>query len=423
MIKYKQNYFFERGHGMKDGHSGHGLAFAALRGAVVFIFFLGLSKLTSFSIKALSVIGSERDLFKSLPNWAIYLTCTVGAILIYNSFASSFSVYDRRTRNEFIEAKADGVRFLRNIKAIISSPKFITEAAASISLVAIVSLAGAFPEVGGIFFSDGSQNAGFFPALILSPICFIELLLAKYEALRYWHKLEREKDIEKLDTPHRFILRIAVVVVLYPTIFPFSPLLVFIIWSFISVIVGVTNAIGVISAIAAVLMIILLVLCISLLAAMSKRKKFIKALLLIAVEKGYTVSKITHPYSCFLASSKRCGFILEAEGKKYDCVIISTLHRTTPLIFASPTDAYFRHRIGTKNHHFTVNHNVEFYPTGEGKQLVIVNPMPKNRVFIEDGPIGSQVISGDKLWGFILYDGTSFLSALERECLGRENGE
>jgi hypothetical protein len=156
---------------------------------------------------------------------------------------------------------------------------------------------------------------------------------------------------------------------------------------------------------------------------MSKRKKFIKALLATVAQKGHTVSEITNPYLSFLKSAKRCGFVLEADGKRYDCVIISTLHRTTPLIFTSPTDAYFRHRIGSKNHHFTVNHNIEFYPNGEGKQLVIVNPMPKNRVFIEDGPLETQVISGDKLWSFVLYDATSFLSAIDRDCLGRENGD
>ena len=408
---------------MAEKNSERTTASSAMRGAITFTAFLALSKLTSLCIKALSVLGSERGLFKSLPNFAIYITCTVGAILIFNSFASAFSVYDRNARYEFIESEYRDIRFLRDLRQILSSKEFIAEAAVCITLIFTVSLAGVFPEIGGIFFPDGSKRAGLFPALILTPICFAVLLLAKYEAMRYWHKLEREKDIEKLDSPGRFVIRVAVIVILYPIIFPFSPLLVFMIWSLISIIVGVTNSLGVITAIAAAVAIILTVLGISLLSAISKRKKFIKALKSITGERGYTLSEITHPYLCFIKSTQRCGFILETEGQKYDCIIISTLHKRTPLIFKSPTDAYFRHRIGSKNHHFTVNHNIEFYPNGEGKQLVIVNPMPKNRVFIEDGPLETQVISGDKLWSFVLYDATSFLSAIDRDCLGRENGD
>jgi hypothetical protein len=151
------------------------------------------------------------------------------------------------------------------VKKILLSRQFIAEAVTSLTLVFIVAAAGVLPEIGGIFFSDGSKRAGLFPALILTPICFIVLLLAKYEAMRYWHKLEREKDIEKLDSPVRFAVRIFVIIILYPLVFPLSPLLVFMIGSLLSVIIGLTNALGVISAILAVIAIILLVLGISLL--------------------------------------------------------------------------------------------------------------------------------------------------------------
>ena len=408
---------------MDERKTGRTISSSAMRGAVTFAAFLALSKLTSLCIKAICVLGDEKGFFKSLPNFVIYITCTVGAVLIFNSFASAFAVYDRGARNEFIESEYNDIRFFKDVKGILVSPQFITEAAVSLTLIFIVSAAGVFPEIGGIFFPDGSKRAGLFPALILTPICFFVLLLSKYEAMRYWHKLEREKDIEKLDNPMRYAVRILIIVILYPIIFPLSPLLGFMIGSLISIIIGVTNALGAISAILAVISIILLILGVSLLCAMSKRRKFIKALRAAVSKKGYTVSEITNPYISFVRSTKRCGFILEANGERFACTVISTLHKRIPLIFTSPTDAYFRHRIGSKNHHFTLNHNIEFYPAGEGKHLLIVNPMPKNRVFIEDGTLEAQVVSGDKLWSFILYDAASFLSAIDRDCLGRENGD
>ena len=106
-------------------------------------------------------------------------------------------------------------------------------------------------------------------------------------------------------------------------------------------------------------------------------------------------------------------------------------------------------RIGTKNHHVTSMSVFEYHFDGEGDKIIIVNPVPK-RIFVamdehlegaqyneycDTGTLASvlrshskeakstrELVPGDKIWGYAVYNTTSFVSAVDRKCLGRYNG-
>ena len=394
---------------------------AAIARAVGSVFgLLVIGALLSVITKAHSAVGGTNGLLSSFPNYATYITIAIGHFFIYNSFVLAFSAFDKEERERFLDTAGKQVYFGEEIGKIIRSASFITEALATAVLLSLTALLGAFSCFGRIFYEDGRWDGGWFPIVVLVPVCLVLLLLSKYEARRYWVSLKLIGEVEaKLDRPWRLFFRLALICILYPTVFPFSPLLVFIIWNFISVIIKVTDTITVFGTIAAIIALFIIVYVISLLSVTRKRKKFLRSLRAVCAENGYTVSEPKAPYSAFI-KTRPTSFLLEAEGKKYECILIPTLHKRTPFIVNSATGGYFRHRIGSKNHHFTINHTIDFFGSGEGERIVILSPTPKY-VLIVEGKIEKRLVSGDKLWDFIIYSEESFISAIDRHCLGRTN--
>ena len=96
------------------------------------------------------------------------------------------------------------------------------------------------------------------------------------------------------------------------------------------------------------------------------------------------------------------------------------LHRGTYLYFTSSTDAYFRHRIGTENHHFTIKHTVEYGILTEGKKCIIISPMPKH-IYVEEGGAVRELFVGDRVWDYTVYNMSGFINAIDRDCLDKYN--
>ena len=393
---------------------------AMMRAVVTSLGLLAIGALLSFSARAQAVISGKDGILAGLPNFAIYLTISIGDLFILNSLVKTFAYYDKEAREIFLADSPREVFFGESVASIFKSRIFWIEAAVTVGLVSLIALIGGFPCFGRIFFEDGRWDGGWFPAAILAPCTFILLLLAKYEARRYWVALSLIGEVEKkLDSPLRFIGRIAVIVILYPVIFPFSPLIAYVAWNFVAVIIQVTNAFSLIGTILGILVLTTLVYIISFASASSKRKKFLKRVSEICAENGYEVALPRHP-SLAILRTRALSFKLTAEGKDYDCTLLPTLHKRTPFVINSATGGYFRHRIGTKSHHYTINHNIDFYPSSEGERIVILSPTPKY-ILISEGKYENKLTSGDRVWNFVIYSEESFASALDRKCLGRAN--
>ena len=169
-----------------------------------------------------------------------------------------------------------------------------------------------------------------------------------------------------------------------------------------------------------ILLIFATVWMIPFLRGISKRKKFIKQLKAVCESHEFELSEITHPFISFIKPRTEENFKISRGGKEYHCAFVSTLHRGTYLYFTSGTDAYFRHRIGTENHHFTIKHHIEFGILGDGKKCLIISPMPKH-IFVEEGGKMRELFAGDKIWGYTVYNMSGFINAIDRDCLDRSN--
>ena len=159
-------------------------------------------------------------------------------------------------------------------------------------------------------------------------------------------------------------------------------------------------------------------------------------------------------------SREECNFTLEYEGKVFSCRLIGSWWQRAPLHFISKKHAIYLHKVGTRNRFFSYECHFNYAFEGEGDKLLIVCPMPRwlfasvdntdKIVTPEDLSTSSMISSyryggsrrqqssfgiskrtseysraleaGDKIWGYAIYNTTSFISAIDRKCLGRYNG-
>lgn len=395
------------------------VAFYAFRGVIVFIWFFLISKLTTMLalFQAYAVTSKDGGIFAGLSDGAltyvVFITASAAAVFIFNSVCLMFYTFDRDELENFLESGIDSVSFISELKAIFKTPHLLAELIATITAVVITALVGGFFEIGSIFFESGHRS-GWFPLVIMTPICLFIFVNAKYEAKRYWIYLNRIGELERVTAPSRFYKRFLLIFFLYPLLFPYSPLLGFIAYSAITIIVSLFGALTVVGFIVLVTAVLLYTLIIPALKRSSRTKKLVKSINDISEREGYEIEWIN-------ASSETkngCKFNLRYEGKEFNCLIIGSRRRGVPLIFTSATNAYFEYRLGTKEHHISMHRHIDFFLHGEGTKILIINPSPKH-VFVTDGVKMQRLSSADRIWNHTVHDDVSFLGAMDRKCLDK----
>ncbi len=391
--------------------------FTALRGGCIALAFIILSALTTFIIKAATV--SAGSYFREWENYLIYIFCTASSVLIFNSFALTFAYSDKAQFDLFLKRENKEVSFFSEMKYIFSSALLRTEILTSLIIISLAAALGAFPQIGGMFPEPYTMSAGgWFPVVTLVPVCLILSILSKYEAARFYYKLYIEGDREKLSTPVFFIIRLSLVIFLYPIALPLAPALIYAIVSLFAIFAEISAILSVIGTIFAIMLLIFIIWGIKVLRGISKRKKFLKRIAATAKEKGYILSDLKNPYRSFATSKNQCSFSLELDGKCFDCIVISTLWKLVPLVFTSPTNAHFLHKFGTKDHGFEIKHTIDFYHTDIGEKIIIVDPSPK-KVFVSENNKTKRLYSADRIWKTAFHDSDSFIGCMDRKCLDR----
>ncbi len=342
------------------------------------------------------------------------IVCTVFSVLSYHSFSFAFAYGNRLHIEEFITREDKTIHVSRELRLMLTTPSALLELLGTLSFVLAATLLGACSSIGTMF--PVPIQGTWFPAVTLTPLCAAISLHARYEAARHFERLERENGLDKLLSRKWLPLRVLLLLLLYPITAPMAPLLAFVVLSIASIFAKVTALLTILGAIAAAALLILLVWGCKVLCGCYKRKRFIKRMQRSAQAHGYTVHRLVDPYRSFATSRNACTFTLMGEEEEIDCVVISTLNRRTPLIFTSPTDAQFLHRIGTKNHGVSLRHTFEFYHKGEGARVIIVDPSPKEVFVAEDGR-EKRVYCADVIWKMPVHDADSFIGCLERHCL------
>ena len=390
-----------------------------LQGAAVFLWTLIVKLLTMLTVYAGA--ASSESIFRDLPNQLIHLFVILAGLLIYNSVLRLIYLFDRGERAEYIELRDEQFRFSREIGAIIRSRSFWLQNATAMPLFAVAAMLGAYPDIGGIILGNGHLNTplcNIISTVILVPVLFTIGIFTRYEVKRYWIVLEKRQDTERIEKVSSFVWQAIFITVAYPLIIPMAPLLLFAIINIFSILFGLFDALSIIGTVAVVILLVLTIYVIPLLNGMRKRHKFIKQLKAVCQRCGYELSEIQRPYKSFLHPEIGSSFTVSKGDKEYNCAFVSTLHRGTWLSFISDTDAYFRHRIGTKNHHFTINHHIEYGIRGKGRKCIIISPLPKHIFAESDGSV-REILPGDRIWDYTVYNMSGFINAIDRNCLDK----
>ena len=242
--------------------------------------------------QAYAVTSKDGGIFAGLSDdaltYVVFITASVAAVFIFNSVCLMFYTFDRDELENFLESGNDSISFISELKAIFKTPHILAELIATISAVVITALVGGFFEIGSIFFESGHRS-GWFPLVIMTPICLFIFVNAKYEAKRYWIYLNRIGELERVTAPSRFYKRFLLIFFLYPLLFPYSPLLGFIAYSALTIIVSLFGALTVVGSIVLVTAILLYAFVIPAVKRSSRTKKLIRAIKNIAEREGYGI--------------------------------------------------------------------------------------------------------------------------------------
>ncbi len=394
-------------------------SFYCIRGFLIFVSFFVISKLTTLSTTLFSLPygGETSPIYGTLPNPVVYIICSVAAIFIFNSVSLAFATFDRNEMKNFLEREETQIHLTKEIANILKTPHLIIEIAVSLVFTAITALIGGFYEIGGIFF-DSTHRGGWFPTVILLPICFAISIFAKYEARRYWIKLNRENNLEKVTRPYALVLRMIIILFMYPLLFPLAPIMAAAVYSAFAILFTLFKTLTIVGIIIVLILIPIIFVLIPYLKFISRRRRFFKKMKRIANTEGYTVSNLKDAYAYFKKSGRTCSFDLALGDATYNCIVISTSRRGVPLVFESPTNAHFEHRLGTDGHNLSMKRNVDLFPRGDGKKILIVLPSPKH-VFVTDGIKRKRLSQSEKLWEYTIHDDASFLGTMSRKSLDK----
>ncbi len=384
------------------------------KGIFAGIFALVVKQLTAFI--TLSFYTGE-FVVGDIPNFAICIVLFLSSILVYSSAFRVVFSFDMSAATDYLTCTSEGDTAKR---ALFLNRTFIPEAVGASLITSLFAVFGSAFEIAGMFhFGDGKSrfSEGIIPFAVTLIITSLASLLSRYEACRFWRSLEKEKNLESVTNKFKILLRVLAVFMIYPLATPFLPLAFFMLVTlFQAVPLFITGpiAIGILAAL------ILSVIVIKYILTVKIRKNFFLRVRDVVRQHGFEISDIQNPYISLLRTRRKCTFTVKTKKETFDCIVIGRIRRGVPVCFTTGSLGYFRYRIGTKKHNITFERYFEYDTSGEGKKILIICPSPKH-AFICDGETGKEkrLYNSDKLWEFVAYEDEAFISALDRECLGK----
>lgn len=356
----------------------------------------------------------------NIPSQFFYAFAVLGMLLALNSLFSTFTLYDRAAADEFAKRKPDSIRFGSEIKLILKTPAFWLSTLPVLIFTIIFAFFGGFSET-ALLFLPASSAAVPSLALILSvcvlvPIFFLISLFSEYETRRYRLELMEKREIGKHESLVKFILKLLVVCIMYPLVFPYAPYLLFMLVSFFALVGALISILSVLGFIAAVAALIFLIWLSWKLKVGRLKKRFIRDLTRVADENGYELTLYSNEEVLELGYD----FSLKRENTAYSCKFIYSLNSFVPLYFNSRNDAHFLYRLGTKSQHTDIEKHFTYSFDSEDTKLIVLIKFPR-KMYVSEHRAVKRLYSGDKIWDYILYNTQDFLGSADRKCLYRDN--
>lgn len=417
--------------------------FYLIRGTAIFFILLAIKTLMGLNIVNMYE-DAMLDSTTEFPFWSISLFYLIGTVLLFNSLVHFFTLYDKRSMESFLSERWQKITLASSFKRILRTESFWVETVPVLLFSVLGCTVGWFPEVTHIFSETGVSESFLhaLPFIVILPIFFTTSVWCRYEIYRYWNFLQRGDELYRLKIIPKLIFKALGIIFLYIFFFTYVPMFFIAMFGGIGMLLYLGNYIAILIIILSVAALLAIIVFFRAMRSLSKRKKLIKELKRVCKESEYNLSEIKRPYASLFRHRRECNFTLEKNGKKFSCHFIGSYWQRAPLYFISDKEAYFFHRIGTKALHVDLLSRFTYDFDGEGDKLLILNPVPKRSFASMDEYIDTQshdllrgrlrgkkqpkssreLAPGDKIWGYVIYNTTSFTNAIDRKCLGRYNG-
>ena len=356
--------------------------------------------------------------FRDDDMYLVYIVIFVASLVIYNSVIGLFQSFDPPSAAEYLSGAASHKTKFGKLYAY---PSFLMEYGTATLILSVTAALGLFPELLGMFYTKGGASPyssgvlPFFLCILIFTLCY---LWRRSEAVLYWRELDKKGRLFELGGNRTVAFRFLLILLFYPTVLPGFPLVFMIPSTLIAVFFATSEKLTLFGAILATLGLILAIILIKTLLALKRRRKFLKRLHESARVSGYEISEIQNPYRSLFSRAIPCRFDLSFRGITYNCLILGCRHKSVPICFSSESEGYFRYRLGTKNHHITLNFTFTYQINGDGIKILILEPTPKRALICEEDR-EKVLFNADRLWENVVYEADAFLGTMERYCLGK----
>lgn len=389
--------------------------FLSLRAAAIYLIFALFSLAVFFSVRLFNY--DNRGQYYYLSETAV---CALGVffpLLFYYSIIRASALHNGALCARFLELwdRDNPPGFLRRIRFTLSSPEFCADLTVHLLLLLI------FPSAFGyrplILLLGDYGNKGTLLA-ILVPAFLLLCVAARMTALSAWAvQWSRKAGAPAPEEPPRWKLPVTVLIIwiCYLAASSVSPMVVRMIYSLFRILRLADPWI-----LAAVLIgIVLLWYLIRGSVAVVKRRRLLQRLRTFCKENGYEMSGAQKWIRTLFFTDASANFTLQKGKTLYECRLISSLGRHSPLLFREEGTVTCTHvlRLFSLNlFHFDFTYDYRF--EGTGTKLLILLPAPIE-VFVSGYGVTQLAFPGSRISDYTIYGATDFLHALERNVIGR----
>lgn len=123
-------------------------------------------------------------------------------------------------------------------------------------------------------------------------------------------------------------------------------------------------------------------------------------------------------FRSIVSMSKAYDFSVFIDEERYDCKMISSPRKYSPVFFEENGNL-IRTRTIQLNKYLVLFHSVTvqtFKFSSEGKKVIILNPTP-HLIYLFNGVKKTIADTGERIGEYVVFTGSGFLNALDRNCL------
>ena len=406
-----------------------GFRFYILRFVRVFFLYKLFVATVETCVAMMSANGTGDPESVSYNPWEYYGSTSISILIVFIFFAGIFILYDPTARRHFAKNPPPEKSLFSEWIHVFCTYEFWTEIV-TLAVLPLIDQTDIFMHPLWIFFrrADFSESEIYVRYLLtILPVFLVIELILRVRTRRYWRDLTREEANDM----HLDALAIMGLSLLVLIAYPF--LAQFYLGTMVMVVIFVllpTSLVFIAIGIAVMWVF-------SLIRALHIRRRFLRRLKKLCKAENIEISEIYRPYlSVFLRKNHDFHFTVKRGGKTYACKMIAAKAKNAQMIFLDEDIGYFKFGFKFRSND-VVFWRSRFYHSFDAKgadhKVHIISPVPydvravsayavfqtEKTTFVKESARLRTLDNASKLYDSTVFSGDGFISALQRNCLDR----